>query len=167
MSAFNFRNDENGQAIFELLIFMPFLLLLTTVLLTMGESIFGSINQQKSVRGYFFYLVAHNSFIPPHDDLNALQGVKETGMYAFGWKENFKGGRIPLSPCYRILSLANGGNNPKENCSDQLTVENPTSNYIKVATVFGVCSASYSKPDSKFELNPLINRPLNTECTMK
>jgi hypothetical protein len=48
-----FLNQE-GQAVFELLIFLPFLLFLYTIYYTAGNAINGSINQQKAVRGYFY-----------------------------------------------------------------------------------------------------------------
>ncbi|MCY4523174.1 MAG: hypothetical protein OXB84_00400, partial [Halobacteriovoraceae bacterium] len=47
---------SKGQALIELLVFFPFLILLIIAMLKLASAINGSINQQKAVRSYFFYL---------------------------------------------------------------------------------------------------------------
>ena len=55
---------EEGQAIFELLVFLPVFLFLFVVIYNIGNSINISINQQKATRRYFYYIQKGNSFLP-------------------------------------------------------------------------------------------------------
>ena len=44
--------NRKGQAIFEFIIFLPILLILYGVLVSVSSAINGSINQQKATRGF-------------------------------------------------------------------------------------------------------------------
>ena len=46
---------QQGQALVEFIIFLPFMLMMYTVVITLGDAINGSINQQKATRAYFYY----------------------------------------------------------------------------------------------------------------
>ena len=48
------QERARGQALFEFIVFLPFLLFMLTIMFTVGNAINGSINQQKAVRRYFF-----------------------------------------------------------------------------------------------------------------
>ena len=71
----NILENSEGQAIFELILFMPFLVYFVTLLFTAGNSINGSINQQKAVRGYFYHLLKGNSNLPVKLDLDAFKSA--------------------------------------------------------------------------------------------
>ena len=160
--------NEKGQAIFEFIVFLPFFLILLAVLITMGGSINGSINQQKATRGYFYYLVRNNSNIPPREDLTPLEGVvTATGMYSIGWRDQSQGG-TPLGSCYKVLSFAMGGDKEKESCGDKLKTADKISSFIKVFSVYGVCSTSYSVgPSGSLEFNHLVNSSISGDCTIR
>jgi hypothetical protein len=159
---------EKGQAIFEFIVFLPFFLILLAILITMGGAINGSINQQKSTRGYFYHLVKNNSNLPPREDLDPLNGViSATGMYSIGWRDQSIGG-TPIGPCYKILSFAMGGKSAAENCNDKINTAEQISSFIKVFSVYGVCSASYAVGGSGgLEFNHLVNSSISGDCSIR
>lgn len=160
---------EDGQAIFEFIVFLPFFLILLAILITMGGAINGSINQLKSTRGYFYYLVKNNSNLPSRDDLDPLEGViSATGMYSIGWRDQSKGG-TPLGPCYKVLSFGMSKQGKiSEQCADKINTAEQISSYIKVFSVYGVCSTSYAVGGSgKLEFNFLVNSSISGDCTIR
>ncbi len=78
--------NQKGQAIFELIIFLPFLIFLYTIYSTTGNAINGSINQQKAVRGYFYGLLRGNSYINTTTDLDEFseKAISVVGFSALG-----------------------------------------------------------------------------------
>src|SRR5438874_2506988 len=94
--------DQKGQAIFELILFLPFLLFLYTIYYTAGNAINGSINQQKAVRGYFYNLMKNNSYVLTLSDLRSLQGngTNQAGFFAIGWASKTQG-KNRFAPCFR------------------------------------------------------------------
>lgn len=159
---------EKGQAIFEFIVFLPFFLILLAILITMGGAINGSINQQKSTRGYFYYLVKNNSNLPPAEDLEPLKGViSATGMYSIGWRDQSIGGN-PIGPCYKILSFGMGGKGKPEACNEKINTAEQISSFIKVFSVYGVCSTSYAVGSSGgLEFNHLVNSSISGDCTIR
>jgi hypothetical protein len=141
--------DEKGQALFELVIFLPFLLFLYMIYSTAGDSISASINQQKAVRGYFYSLVRGNSYINSLVDLEEFDknNVKLVGFSALGWREKSdKGGNNAFAPCFKFSSLLK--NDSTEECDaptrDQDSDGNGVSRFIRVFTFYGVCGPVYS-----------------------
>lgn len=130
-------DSQRGQAVFELIIFMPFLLMLLSVVLTIGNAINGSINQQKAARGYFYARVKNNSTIPKSND----GGWNNYGMFFIGWKEKFSGGAtdggVPVAPCYPLQLPLDKGDSSCENWSTN------TTQFLRVQTVYGACGATY------------------------
>lgn len=135
------QDQESGQALIELIIFLPLLFTLYTVISGFANAINGSINQQKVSRAYFYYRVQNNSTIP-RPDLPPAQNHttwSKFGMFFIGWKLEFQDGEQPVMPCYRIsIPLASA---PTDKCEDQYTDTNTL--HIRVGTVYGMCGATY------------------------
>lgn len=153
MDARKKKINNKGQAIFEMLVFFPFIVLLFTLIVTVGNSINGSINQQKATRSYFYYSVANDSMGAPIFDMGkfAENGVESSGMYSFGWKESQKG-ETPLAGCYKLNKLLGNGNN--DTCFEAEVSEGTTS-FIRVFTAYGLCTGVQRTDDggSTFYLN--------------
>ena len=140
-------NNEKGQAIFEFILFLPFLILLFTIMSTVGNSINGSINQQKATRAYFFNLTKGNSFVPNRKDLTNYKNVGNfnVGMAGLGWIKRLEN-RNPVAPCYKLNTFYGSEDGP-ESC-DEPTTAASTTRFIKVFTYFGLCGESYTAPNS-------------------
>ena len=136
------RCDE-GQANFELIVFMPFFIYLVTVLFNVGDSINASINQQKAARNYHFFLTKGNSTAPSMDDLAVYKkgGLDSGSMVATGWQDK-SSGDSPLAPCFKFVSLFGGSDDEK--CDEPVDTA-AKSSFVKVFTVFGICGATYIK----------------------
>jgi hypothetical protein len=143
--------DQKGQAIFELIIFIPFLVFLYTIYSTTGNAINASINQQKSVRGYFYSLIRGNSYINSLPDLEEFSGfgVKTVGFASLGWREKSdKSGKTAYAPCFKFISLLKGSSS-SEDCDsanrDTDSRGNGVSHYVRVFTFYGVCGPVYTE----------------------
>ncbi|MBY0415773.1 MAG: hypothetical protein K2Q18_16485 [Bdellovibrionales bacterium] len=158
------RNDK-GQALFELIIFLPFLIFLYMLYGTVGNSISASINQQKAVRGYFYSLVRGNSYVNSLNDLNeyTASNLRSVGFMSLGWREKSDGsGKIAFAPCFAFSSLMKNGST--EECDDADRDEDSDgskiSRYIRVFTFYGVCGPVYSEEkevlsgDSHYLIHP-------------
>ncbi|WPU65591.1 hypothetical protein [Peredibacter starrii] len=134
------QDQESGQALIELIIFLPLLFTLYTVISGFANAINGSINQQKVTRAYFYYRVQNNSTIPKPDPSPApYESWSRFGMFFIGWKLEFQNGEQPVMPCYRIsIPLASA---PTDKCEDQYTDTNTL--FIRVGTVYGMCGATF------------------------
>ena len=149
--------NESGQALFELMIFMPFLIYFFTLIINIGNSINASINQQKVVRSYFHHRASGNSNLPTKQYLNRLNNIQEIGMDFVGWqvKAGGDGGETPIAPCFKLGSLFGDGGS--ETCEDKGTATGENkSNFIRIYTAYGICSASYGRESSGF-----VHRELN------
>lgn len=139
-----FLKNEKGQAIFELVVFLPFLVFLYTTYYTLGNSINGSINQQKATRRYLFYLLKGNSRALVVKDLQSYvgSGIQSAGNFAVGWREKSSGatGGASFATCYRFNTLF--ASEADEECDGRNS--EISSNFIKVFTFFGVCGENYS-----------------------
>lgn len=145
-----FNVDDRGQALFEFLIFLPFTFIMITVFITMGNSINGAINQQKIVRGYFYYDTKNNSFSPSSKRILQWNGVgrSRVSMYALGWKyKSDSTGLYPVSSCYRLNPLLTGSID--ESCEDTTNVKgaDTPSAFVRIYTVYGVCATPYQVRD--------------------
>ena len=84
----NLKN-ENGQAIFEFIIFLPFFILFFAIMVSVIGGINASINQQKTLRGYFFHSIRNNSTLPFNQDMESYlsSGLSRIGAYSFGFSK--------------------------------------------------------------------------------
>ncbi|MCO4795512.1 MAG: hypothetical protein KC493_17465 [Bacteriovoracaceae bacterium] len=141
--------DEKGQAIFELILFMPFLVYFATVLFNTGSAINGSINQQKATRGYFYYILKGNSMLPVKSDLNSLaaEGLQSVSAASIGWAERKAGTNEQYGTCYKYSTLYSSSD---EKCEEKAK-EAGSSIFVKPLTFYGVCSTTYIlKDDSTY-----------------
>ncbi len=148
---------HKGQAMMEFVLFLPFMMMMFLSVLSIGNSINGSINQQKIVRGYFYYRASNYSTIPRprRDGDEPSTGWQTFGMQIIGWAEDFNG-NTPVAPCYKFqLPFAD---TTEDSCEKAYTT--PQTQFIRVQSVYGVCGATYSKgAASHNERHPLIANP--------
>ncbi len=135
---------QNGQALVEFIIFLPFMLMMYTVVVSLGDAIYGSINQQKATRAYFYFRIKNNSQIskPQYDGGNLINsGWNQFGHFFIGWANELRGVDDPYMPCYRLnlpFAPASG-----DSCDDSYS--NLTTQFVRVATVYGICGATIVK----------------------
>ena len=139
------ENNQKGQSIFEFIVFVPFLILMLQVFMNVGGSINGSINQQKAVRSYFFHKLKNSSFFPSLNDLTNLSGIENVSYSAFGWSKELVGGKQPKAPCYL---LNNFFGEPIDTCDDLTEKGEGKSQFVRVYSVFGLCTGVFTKNDS-------------------
>lgn len=129
--------NENGQAVIEFLLFLPFTLVMYAVLMNLGNAINGSINQQKVTRGYLFARTLNNSTVPKPEP--AVQGNwNKFGMFFIGYNES-RTGSTPIAACYRMKSPLPSN----EDSCDKYT--STSTQWIRVQTAYGLCGATYVK----------------------
>ena len=139
------NKNQKGQALIELIIFLPLMFMFYSMIAGFANAINGSINQQKITRAYFYYRAQGNSTLPKPDDEKTYMGWKTFGMYIIGWKDYFAAGGVsPVAPCYELkLPMGRG---PGDKCED--AYREATTQLIRVQTVYGVCGATYERFDS-------------------
>lgn len=141
-----YLSNEKGQALFEMILFIPFILFLYTIYYTAGNAINGSIVQQKAVRGYFYISLKGNSYIVNRVDLLHLkdQGMKRIGFNAFGWTDHMggSGGKESFGTCFKFSSLLKNGSN--EECDSNARDSEGSSRYVRLFTFYGVCGPNYT-----------------------
>jgi len=133
-------NNQKGQALIEFFLFLPIILVLFGVTLKITGAINGSINQNKAVRGYFYYLIKGNSKIPNPEELGAMSsGSTLVGMFAIGWMD-YLDSMEPVSSCYKIDDLVTEANDTCDK-TDSITSTDPViSKYIRAYSVYGICT---------------------------
>lgn len=140
--------DAKGQSLIEFIIFLPLFLLVYSFVTPYMSAIYGSINQQKITRHYFYYYTKNHSFLPKAEYNNAFyQGLNlnSFGMMFMGYAENFNQ-NVPISPCYE------GSFGEENSCTASYSKK--ASSFIRVATVYGLCTATYLQKDGKVYLAP-------------
>lgn len=147
------KNNQKGQALIELIIFLPLMFMFYSMISGFANAINGSINQQKITRGYFYYRLQSNSMVPK-PQAGDYSSMSSFGMFYIGWKEKFTSGSDeagkPVSPCYKLsIPLAAG---VTDNCEDKYTT--PSTMFIRVQTVYGICGASYARSGSYVSMIP-------------
>ena len=159
-------DNDNGQAIMEFLIFLPFILMMYSVVNSLGNAINASINQQKITRGYFYYRLSNNSMYPRprRDSIEPADDWQVFGMQINGWMERLENGATPVAPCFKFALPLGEGN--EDGCDDKYTGR--SSQFIRVKTVYGLCGATYSKnPDGFNEAYPREgNRQAPQHCVI-
>lgn len=134
--------NQKGQALIELIIFLPLMFMLYSVISGYANAINGSINQQKVTRSYFYFRAQNNSTLPKPDPDEGWRNWTRFGMFFIGWKESFNG-RTPVLPCYKV-SIPIGAA-PGDVCAEKYTTG--TTQWIRVGTVYGVCGATFARYD--------------------
>lgn len=136
------RNKQKGQALFEFIVFVPFLLMLYSLTLTISNALNASINQQKTTRGYFYYLRQNDSNFPSPsrgDGADLGDTFKLFSMSIIGWAESLEGGQFPVAPCFELKLPI--GDIEDDECAASYNEEK--TQFIRVGTVYGVCGANY------------------------
>jgi hypothetical protein len=159
--------NQKGQAIFEFIIFIPFLAFLYMMFYTVGNSINGSINQQKAVRGYYYNLIKGNSYLLTLNDLEQFkaQSVTSVGFMAIAFKEHGQGNTETFAPCFRFTSMFKGGNTESCDGSDRQAIDSTM--YIRLFNAYGVCGPLYvlDKESGKFDVDQRIQ--MSESCSLK
>jgi len=141
-------NSQRGQALIEFIIFLPFMLMMYTVVVSLGDAIYGSINQQKSARAYFYYRLQNNAQIskPQRSGGNLInQNWNVFGHFFIGWSDYLQG-NSPYSPCYKVnLPIAAAAG---DKCDQPYSTV--TTQYIRVTTAYGACGATFRKDSNQF-----------------
>ena len=143
------RNDQ-GQAIFEFIIFLPIMLIFYGVIISVSSAINGSINQQKATRGFTYGIIKGNPTIPPRILIQknlAEKGIQRQGMLVYLFADRLSEGDSPrpYATCYQVPSFGQGR---PEKCDDELELSDKSSPIIRVKTAYGLCGATYrSNPD--------------------
>jgi hypothetical protein len=151
--------ENGGQSIFELIVFVPLLLIVLTIMINTGNAINASINQQKATRGYYYFLLRGNSMIQRAAWLSQGWGFgfTEMGFNAVGWRKSDAGSAdgIPFAACFKYSSfLSNlGGETECDDPSDSAEQRSP---FVKIFTVYGMCSQTYQSNDNG--ANIFVNR---------
>ncbi len=140
--------NEDGQSIIEFLLFLPFIIMMYSVVMSLGSAINASINQQKAARGYFYYRLANNSHYPRPSRSSTTEVSDSWTMFGtqiMGWAEKLTTGasQQPVAPCFKFAL-------PFEEAEDDACENSYTGNtsqFIRVKTVYGSCGATYMKKD--------------------
>lgn len=139
---------QRGQALVEFIMFLPFMLMMYTVVVNLGDAIHGSINQQKVTRSYFYYRLQNNSQIskPQRNGTSLINDQWSLFGHTFiGWSD-YLDGTTPYLPCYKLnLPFAPAADDKCDQSYDSVTTQ-----YIRVGTVYGLCGATMSKLNGEF-----------------
>lgn len=147
------KKNQKGQALIELIIFLPLMFMFYSMISGFANAINASINQQKVTRAYFYYKVQNNSTIPKPEDDKIYKKWQQFGMFFIGWKDYFKAEDKPVAPCYRITVPL--GINASDVCETEYTT--PSTSYIRVQTVYGFCGGTYANINST--IHPIPDFP--------
>jgi hypothetical protein len=134
---------QSGQALIELIIFLPLMFALYGMISGFANAINGSINQQKVTRAYFYFRVQNSSMVPK-PNLSEVNNWNKFGMFYVGWADHFVG-KLPVMPCYKV-SIPLPSNGVEEDCEKDYDSE--STQYIRVGTAYGICGATFQKSPS-------------------
>lgn len=138
--------NEQGQALIEFILFFPFLLMMYSVTLSIGNAINASINQQKQTRSYFYYRLQNNSTAPTPDRQEG-NGMRFSRL---GQQVNLWGvkllGKNPVAACFKF-NVALG---EAEDDSCEEAYSDPSTQYIRVGTAYGICGATYQNDNGNY-----------------
>lgn len=163
------KKQDEGQAIFEFIVFTPFFIAFFVIMINIISTINGSINQQKATRGFFYRTVRGNSTLPLTEDIyiknttSPIGGIQEIGAYSIGFQEKADG-LTPVAACYKLTKLP--GAKYEDTCEEPAGADEP-SGYFRVFTVYGVCSNSYTRAQNgNFFYYDYINRGFSS-CNIR
>ena len=142
--------NEEGQAIFEMLVFLPLFIFLFTIIFNVGSAINVSINQQKSTRRYLYYLAKGNSFLPQQQNMQRyLRNGPYTrvGMSFIGLRQR-EINKQSAGSCFKFSSFITGDSDEEcEEPPDKSDIPVST-NFIRVFTGYGICGDTFKLIDS-------------------
>ncbi len=136
------QKNEEGQAVFELLVFLPVFLFLFVIVYNIGNSINIAINQQKVTRRYFYYAQRGNSFLPRMSILQEWKNggkITYSGLAMMGYRD-YLVGDSPVSYCFQFPGFMSGATD--ETCEEPITGERQTS-FIRIMSAYGLCGETY------------------------
>lgn len=143
MDAKKLLNNE-GQAIFETMLFVPVLLFFVAYIVRVGSAINSSINQQTVTRSYTYYLLKGNSKGNRTSDLEFYSNLDQVGAFMIGYRQKEGTGDTSIAPCFSVPRLpwipASA-----ETCESASGIAGPDSAYIRVFTFYGVCGENYTR----------------------
>ena len=143
------KRDEKGQATFEFLIFLPFLLVFIGAYVTISGAINGAINQEKATRSYFYRLIKGNPYMLTTYDLTTpLKAFQTAGILTVGYREKDMG-ESSILPCY-VLKIFLSGTIDEKCEKPSATAGGPTF-LLKIGTLYGICSATFQNREVSFE----------------
>lgn len=142
---------ERGQAIFEVLVFLPLFIFFLTIIFNVGNAINVSINQQKVTRRYFYYLAKGNSYLPVQPQLEATRNAGTIQILGFAFngyrQESASGGAntSPVAPCFKFNSFLTGDSG--ETCEDPSSGsgDEGVTNFVRVYTGYGICGETFRR----------------------
>lgn len=147
----NEEKNESGQALIELIIFLPMMFTIYFLVSGFASAIYGSINQQKITRSYFYFRAQNNSNIPKPDYPDQIyKNWNKFGMFFIGWKLKFTAGETPVMPCYKVSIPLKPDSRDK--CEEKYS--GTSSQFIRVGTVYGVCGATYGQVGNSVVMYP-------------
>ncbi len=139
--------DAKGQAMIEFIFFLPLFFLVYSFIQPYMQSVYASINQQKVTRHYFYYYLKNHSFFPkPEYDFHL--SLRSFGMTFIGFAGSFNNTQ-PIATCYKMMHAE------EDNCKKSYS--KPETDFIRIATVYGACGATYIQEGGKFFLSPFKN----------
>jgi hypothetical protein len=147
MKIFKLLKNQKGQSLIEFVLFLPFMMMIYSVIINVSGAINASLNQQKVTRAYFYYNMQNNSTIPKprRNGPDPSDSWQKFGMQIMGWAtelaDSSGDGGLPVAACFKFnLPLGTG---EEDNCEDAYSGK--ATQYIRVGTVYGVCGATYKK----------------------
>lgn len=165
----NFKKNKilnKGQATFEFLVFLPFLLIFIGIFVTISGSINGAINQEKATRGYFYRILKGNPYIVSRSDAQMLVPAVGNSIsnLAIGFRKRSEGESSIMS-CYVIKSFLAG--TLEEKCDAKASNPGGPTFLIKVGTMYGACGASYYASTGTGELALSFESAANGSCGLQ
>lgn len=148
--------NEKGQALVEFLLFLPFMLIMYSITLSISNSINASINQQKVTRNYFYYLHQNTSHMPraSRGGSSPVGTWNVFGMSIIGWMEDIVGNQ-PMATCFKFRVPL--GETDDDACEDGY--DKTTTQFIRVGTVYGVCGTTYRRNNTSI-YNRILDSPV-------
>lgn len=165
---------ERGQSVMEFVLFAPFFVASLFVMMNVSSSLNGAINQEKVARGAFFFYTKGSSMYPLYSELVGMRdsfGLKVVGMDSVSWTLKNDGdeqNKPPVAAAYRIRTWGRD-KAVKESMDDTYPGSDGRTNFVKVSTVFGICSASFSlaggvSDSSAIVFSHVANQSLAQSC---
>jgi hypothetical protein len=134
--------NEKGQSMIEFVLFLPFMLMIYSVIINVSGAINASLNQQKVTRAYFYYTLQNNSMFPgpSRESGDPTAGWNTFGMRILGWSTQLIDNK-PVAPCFKFnISL---GETDGDVCEEPYSGK--STQFIRVGTVYGACGATYQR----------------------
>lgn len=160
------KNQKKGQATFEFLIFLPFLLIFIGIFATISGSINGAINQEKATRGYFYRILKGNPYIVTRGDAGGLVPAfgNSLSSLTIGFRKKSEQESSIMS-CYAIKSFLAG--TIEEKCDAKSDNPGGPTFLIKVGTMYGACGGSYYASGPRGELALSFESAANGSCGLQ